>query len=226
MVTGVPDIALPCLCLVTDRSRVAPDRTLEDVVEEAVAGGTTMVQLREKDLPASEMLDLACALREITLGRALLFVNDRVDVALACEADGVQLGESGLTVEAARRVSQGRLILGRSVHSVEGAVAAETLGADMLIAGTIFPTTSHTGVPTAGVGLLSQIGNAVDIPVLAIGGVTSANISSVVQAGASGAAVIGEVMSSPDPLESSKALVDSMRGSWISRPVRTVSHLT
>ena len=212
----MPDIPLPCLCLVTDRSRVAPARALEDVVAEAVAGGATMVQLREKDLPAAEMLDLACA---------LLFVNDRVDVALACEADGVQLGESGLPVEAARRVSRGRLLLGRSVHSVEGAVTAETLGADMVIVGTIFPTASHPGVPAGGVRLLGQVSNVVDIPVLAIGGVTSANISSVVEAGASGAAVIGEIMASWTPLEASKALADSMRGSWKSRPARTVSHL-
>ena len=185
-----------------------------------------MVQLRERDLPAAEMLDLACSLREITRGRALLFVNDRVDVALACEADGVQLGESSLPVEAARRVSRGRLLLGRSVHSVEGAVAAETLGADMVIVGAIFPTASHPGTPTAGVGLLAQVSNAVDIPVLAIGGVTSANVASVMRAGASGAAVIGEIMSSQAPREASKALADSMRGSWKSRPVRTVSHLT
>ena len=185
-----------------------------------------MVQLREKDLPAAAMLDLACALREITRGRALLFVNDRVDVALACEADGVQLGESGLPVESARRASRGRLLLGRSVHSVEGAVAAETLGADMLIVGTIFPTASHPGAPAAGVGLLAQVSIAVDIPLLAIGGVTSANVESVMQAGASGAAVIGEINSSRAPREASKALADSMRGSWKSRPARTVSHLT
>ena len=185
-----------------------------------------MVQLRERDLQAAEMLDLACALREITRGRALLFVNDRVDIALACEADGVQLGESGLPVESARRVSHGQLLLGRSVHSVEGAVSAETLGADMVIVGTIFPTASHPDAPTAGVELLAQVSNGVDIPVLAIGGVTATNVAAVMQAGASGAAVIGEIMSSQTPREASKALTHSMRGSWKSRPARTVSHLT
>ena len=222
----MPGIPLPCLCLVTDRSRVAPGRALGDVTEEAIAGGTTMVQLREKDLPASEMLELACTLREITRGRALLFVNDRVDVALACGADGVQLGESGLPVESARRVSHGGLLVGRSVHSVEGAVAAETLGADMVILGAIFATASHPDASAAGVGLLAQVSNAVDVPVLAIGGVTSASVASVMQAGASGAAVIGEIMSSQAPREASKALADSMRGSWKPRPDRTVSHLT
>ena len=217
---------MPALCLVTDRWRLAVGRRLEEVVERAVEGGATMVQLREKDLPAAEMLALACRLREVTRGRALLFINDRVDVALACEADGVQLGEEGLPVEAARRASGGGLLLGRSVHSVEGAVAAEAEDVDMVVVGTIFESESHPGASTAGVGLLRRVSDRVRVPALAIGGVTSANVSSVIAAGASGAAVIGDITASDDPEQAARALVDRMNKMWSARAPRAVSPLT
>ena len=222
----MPNILLPALCLVTDRRRLAAGRCLEEVVARAVEGGATMVQLREKDLPAGEMLTLACRLREVTRGKALLLINDRVDVALACQADGVQLGEHGLPVEAARRASGDGLLLGRSVHSVEGAVAAEAEGVDVLVVGTIFESESHPGASAAGVGLLRRVSDRVRIPALAIGGVTSANVSSVIAAGASGAAVIGDIVASDDPELATRALVDGMNKMWSPSAPRTVSPLT
>ena len=222
----MPSILLPALCLVTDRRRLAVGRRLEDVFERAVEGGATMVQLREKDLPAAEMLALACRLRDVTRGRALLFINDRVDVALACEADGVQLGEQGLPVEAARRASGGGLLLGRSVHSVERAAAAEAEGVDMVVVGTIFASASHPRASVGGVELLKRVSDRVRVPALAIGGVTSANVSSVIAAGASGAAVIGDMVASDDPERAARALVDRMNKMWSARPPRTVSPLT
>ena len=222
----MPSILLPALCLVTDRRRLAVGRRLEEVVERAVEGGATMVQLRDKDLSAAEMLALAWRLREVTRGRALLFINDRVDIALACEADGVQLGEEGLPVEAARRASGGGLLLGRSVHSVEGAVAAEAEGVDLVVVGTIFQSESHPGASAAGVGLLRRVSDRVGVPALAIGGVTSANVSSVIAAGASGAAVIGDIVASDDPERAARALIDRMNKTWSDRGPRTVSPLT
>jgi thiamine-phosphate pyrophosphorylase len=222
----MPSILSPALCLVTDRRRLAAGCRLEEVVERAVEGGAKMVQLRDKILPAAEMLALACRLREVTRGRALLFINDRVDVALACEADGVQLGEEGLPVEAARRASGGGLLLGRSVHSVEGAAAAEAEGVDMVVVGTIFESESHPGASAAGVGLVRRVSDRVRIPALAIGGITSANVSSVIAAGASGAAVIGDIVASDDPERAARALVDRMNKMWSARAPRTVSPLT
>ena len=137
------------LCLVTDRRR-SLGRPVEAVVEAAVKGGVDIVQLRERELPAASLLDLAVRLRSITAGRALLFVNDRVDVALAAGADGVQLGERSIPVEAARRACGDSLIVGRSVHSVEGAVEANRAGADLLVFGTVFATSSHPGVRPLG----------------------------------------------------------------------------
>lgn len=201
-----PALDLPALCLVTDRRR-CQGRTLEEVVEAAVAGGVRMVQFREKDLSASELLRLAQRLRAITVGRALLFVNDRVDVAVAAGADGVQLGEKGLPVEAARRAAGDALLIGRSVHEVEGGTRAEAEGADLLILGSIFSTESHpVGVPT-GLRPLQKLSSSVLVPVLGIGGVSTANVGEVMDAGAAGAAVISAITKSADPTQAARELV-------------------
>ena len=213
------DLHFPCLCLVTDRHR-CEGRPVDEVVARAVEGGANLVQLREKDLPARRLLALARRLRDVTAGRALLFVNDRVDVALACGADGVQLGEEGMPLKAARQVSGGRLLLGRSVHSVEGAMAAEANGADLLVVGTIFPTGSHPGATTAGVDLLKSVAVQVSIPFLAIGGVKANNIESVIEAGASGVAVITAIARSHEPTRVSREMMEAMQTVWATRPER------
>ena len=144
------------LCLVTDRRRCG-GRALEAVVEAAVDGGVDIVQLREKDMAAGPLLDLALRLRRITALRARLFVNDRVDVALAAGADGVQLGEDGIPVETARSLAGDGLLIGRSVHSVESALDASRAGADVVVFGTVFATASHPHVRPGGVGPLAEL---------------------------------------------------------------------
>lgn len=206
-------LALPCLCLVTDRRRCA-DRRLDDVVADAVSGGVGMVQLREKDLSAKQLYHLALCIRDVISGKALLFINDRVDVALACGADGVQLGEEALPLDVARSIAGDGMILGRSVHSVEGAVLALAQGADMLTLGTIFPTDSHPDAQTGGLELVKQVADAVSVPVLAIGGIDAANGGAAIAAGASGLAVITAITQSPNPAEASNALMNSMNASW------------
>lgn len=211
-----PALDLPALSLVTDRRR-CQGRTLEEVVEAAVAGGVRMVQLREKDLSSSELLRLAQRLRAITTGRALLFVNDRVDVAVAAGADGVQLGEKGLPVEAVRRVAGDALLIGRSVHEVEGGTRAETEGADLLILGSIFPTESHPlGVPK-GLGPLQRLSSSVSVPVLGIGGVRTSNVGEMMDAGAAGAAVITAITKSADPTQAARELVGVMEARYRDR---------
>ena len=222
MATGLP---IPTLCLVTDR-RQCKGRPLTQIVDGALDGGVNLVQLREKDLPADQLLALAIQLRELTREKALLFINDRIDVALACGADGVQLGESALPLEAARRASAGRLLLGRSVHSVSGSVTAEADGADLLLVGTIFDTVSHPSTDATGVELLERVRRTVDIPILAIGGVKADNIASVIRAGASGAAVISAITHSRDPAAASAELIKEMERALPSvqpgRAMRTV----
>jgi thiamine-phosphate diphosphorylase len=204
---------LPALCLVTDRLRCG-GRPLEDVVSLAVEGGVGMVQLRERDLSADALIALAKRIREITRDRALLLINDRIDVALAVGADGVQLPESGLPVDAVRRVAGDRLLIGRSVHDVEGAVAAEADGADMLIAGSVFATTSHPGHEPEGIELLHKLSESVGVPYLGIGGVTTENVGVVMEAGASGAAVITAVTESDDPELAAHDLASAISRTW------------
>lgn len=204
-------LPIPCLAFVTDRKRCA-GRRLETVVDDAVSGGVNLVQLREKDLPAAELYDLAIKLRDVIQHRALFFVNDRVDVALACGADGVQLGEQGLPTGAARAVAGHRLLIGRSVHSVEAAIAAANEGADLLLAGTVFPSASHPGEAPQGLTLIEGITERAWVPVLAIGGVTAGNVASVMRSGAAGAAVITAISLSPDPRGAARGLLAAMTG--------------
>lgn len=180
-----------------------------EVVEAAVRGGADMVQVREKDLPARELLEVAGTLMEAVGNRTLLFVNDRIDVAVAAEADGVQLGEDALPVEVVQEVAPDSLV-GRSVHSVDGAVEAESAGADLLIAGTVFATGSHPAGAPQGVDLLRRIGQRVGLPVLGIGGINAENAGSVIEAGASGAAVVTAISESPDPEAAARAIKEAM----------------
>ena len=203
-------VPVPCLTLVTDRT-LCPEAELPERVARAVAGGVGMVQLREKGMEAGALLALARRLREVTAGRALLLVNDRADVAVACDADGVQLGEGGLPVAAARAIVGPSRIVGRSVHDADGAARAEAEGADLLIVGTIFPSRSHPGEAVAGVGLLAEVRRRVSVPVLAIGGVTTENVAEAVGAGAHGAAVISAILGANDPEAEARALAGAMR---------------
>ena len=132
-----------------------------------------------------------------------MIVNDRADVALAAGADGVQLGESALPPAVARRIMGPNCLIGRSVHSLEGAAAAQAEGADFLVVGAMFPTTTHPGVSPAGPGLLRDISRLMDaseeaIPLFGIGGITEHNAEEVMRAGATGVAVITSILASAD----------------------------
>jgi thiamine-phosphate pyrophosphorylase len=197
------------LMLVTDR-RLCGDRSLAQVVAAAIDGGANVVQLREKDLPADELLTLARQLRGVCAERALLFINDRVDVALLSGADGVQLGERGLAVAAVRKLLPASMRVGRSVHSVDAARAAEQDGADFLIAGTIYPTPSHPREEIAGTDLLRSLSARVALPVLAIGGMTPERASECVAAGAAGVAVVSGIAASPKPSEAAREFAGAL----------------
>jgi thiamine-phosphate pyrophosphorylase len=191
--------------LITDRSRLR-GRPLEEVASSAVDGGANAVQLREKDLPAADVYDLALILRHVLRGRALVFVNGRLDVAQATGADGVHLPERGLPVRAARQVAGDACIVGRSVHSVEAAREAEEHGADYVLVGNVYATPSKPGAAAAGTGLVREVAEAVRVPVLAVGGITVDNVGDVIRAGADGVAVIGAILDADDTVESARAL--------------------
>jgi len=202
-------LPIPCLILITDR-RLCQRLSLEEAVARAVAGGVNVVQLREKDLAAVQLVPLADRLRAITQGKALLIVNRRLDVALLCAADGVHLPERGPSVAATRRLAGDGFIIGRSVHSVEEAVKAQEEGADYVQVGAIFPTRSHPGVSPGGPALLESVAARVTIPILAVGGITAENVGQVMRAGASGAAVISAILGSPSPAAAARRLAEAM----------------
>jgi thiamine-phosphate pyrophosphorylase len=129
-----------------------------------------------------------------------------VDIALASDADGVQVGASSLPVSVARRLLGDTRLVGCSVHSVEEARQAEADSADYLIVGTVFETASHPGKEPEGLGLVRQVRGAVRIPILGIGGITAANAAQVVQAGADGVAVISALLGVEDPSRAAREL--------------------
>ncbi len=196
--------------LVTDRALCGGANGLVVAVHAAFAGSVDAVQLREKDLPPDALLPLARRLREVTAGRALLIVNGPLEVALACNADGIHLPEAAQMVERPARP----FLLGRSVHSVEAALRAEAQGCDYLIAGPVYATRSHPGSPPAGASLIEEVSRAVRIPVLAIGGVTAERVEEVVRAGASGAAVISAILAAPDPATAARDLRRALDAAW------------
>jgi len=177
------------ICLVTSRRRL-PGGDLAAQLRAAVDLGIDLIHVRERDLEAGALAALVAELLVITKGTPTrLVVNDRIDVALACGADGVQLRGDSIPVAAARRIAPTGFLIGRSVHGVSEAIAAAD--ADYLIAGTVFPSASKAASPLLGVEGLRAIVRAVERPVLAIGGVTDARIGEIADAGAAGFAAIG-----------------------------------
>ena len=205
----------PCLCLVTDAA-LARDELVERV-SKAVEGGVDLVQLRDKSLPGGQLMDLTCAVLEAMGGRAKLVVNERADVALAAGAHGVQLGEEGLPAGVARRILGDRLLIGRSVHSTEAAVQAELDGSDFLVVGTMYASRSHPGELPAGPGLMREISAKCHLPLIGIGGVAPENAAELIEAGASGAAVITNILASEDPRAAAERLKEILVASWNDR---------
>ena len=198
------------LYLVTDR--VIVRRPLAEAVEECLDAGLRAVQLREKDLPVRDLLALALTLREGTRrhgGR--LLVNDRADVALAADADGVQRTHASLPVAALRHIGPPTFLIGASVHSEAEGREALTGGADFLVFGPVYETPSKRRYgPPQGLAALGRLAATVDRPVLAIGGITPARVGEVLGAGASGVAVISSILGAERPADATKAFLDAL----------------
>ncbi len=194
------------LYFVTDRNQTA-GRSLVDVVHAALDGGMRAVQLREKDLEGGELYRLASALRALTARyHACLFINDRIDVALAVEADGVHLGQTSFSVAVARQLLGPDKLIGVSTHSVAEMQAAA--GADFLLFGPVYFTPSKAvyGEPQ-GVERLRQAVEQSSVPVIAIGGVKAAQIPEVLRAGAYGVGVITAISAASDPTQAARELL-------------------
>jgi len=184
------------LYLITDRKLVTRHLSLVTAVEEALKGGVKALQLREKDLGTRELLDMAYRMRELTgKYRAKLFINDRVDIALSVEADGVHLGQKSIPTYAVRKIVKDKFMIGVSAHSIEEAKQAEKEGADFITLGPVYKTPSKLryGQPL-GVDIIRKTKAEISIPVFAIGGIKKDRIKEVMDAGADGIALISGIL--------------------------------
>ena len=186
------------LYAVTDRAWVGR-QTLPEQVEAVLKGGATCVQLREKELDGAAFLEEARTLAALCRRYGVpLIINDNVEVALASGADGVHVGQDDLTVEQVRRLAGDRLIVGVSAHSVEQALAAQAGGADYLGVGAVFATATKSDAHVLPRETLAEICRAVDIPVVAIGGIGEDNLLQLAGTGVDGAALVSAIFSALD----------------------------
>ncbi|MEK7689370.1 MAG: thiamine phosphate synthase [Deltaproteobacteria bacterium] len=198
------------LYLITDRHRTC-GKHLTTVVEEALKGGIKAVQLREKGLSAKELFELAHGLRSLTRQYgARLFINDRVDIAMAVNADGVHLGQNGFSARDAKKIFP-EAAIGVSTHSLNEAKKAEGDGADFITFGPIFytPSKADYGEPL-GVEIIKRVRKEINIPVFAIGGIKKDNVKDVMAAGTDGAAVISAVIGTKEPEKAVKEILREM----------------
>jgi len=192
--------------LITDRHQVPAGRTLLETVEAALQGGVRAVQLREKNLPAAELLPLAIELRVLTRRfAARLLINDRIDVALAVAADGVHLGGHSLPAAVARRLLGPQRLVGVSTHRPAEIAAAAAAGANFVTFGPVFATPSKRtyGQPLGLEALRLACQNS-PLPVFALGGIKPCHLGDLRAAGVAGVAVISALIATPDPFSSAR----------------------
>jgi len=206
----------PILCLITDR-RLVGSADLPSVAAQAAAGGVTLVQLREKDLPTRALLELALRVREALAPHGVpLVVNGRADVAFAAGVAGVHLPADGLPVAGTRAALGPRALIGRSVHSTLEVAQSANERLDYLVLGTTFPSRSHPGSPTLGLDAIRATSKSA-IPVVAIGGIDPENAVEVMAAGAAGVAVISSILAHPRPRLAAERLRAAMDKGWSER---------
>ncbi|WP_405288773.1 thiamine phosphate synthase [Methanobrevibacter sp.] len=192
--------------LVTDR-RNKTDEEFLNIIEEAIKGGTTIVQLREKTASTKEFYDLALKVKEITSRYDVpLLINDRIDIALAVDSEGVHIGQDDMPAGIAREIIGEDKILGVSASTVEEAKKAEIDSADYIGSGAVFPTATKDDADSVSEEELKEIVDSIDIPVVAIGGITIENAHTLKASGIAGFSVVSAIMSAEDPKEASEKL--------------------
>lgn len=194
------------LYAVTDRCW-AGGEGLPDQVEAAIKGGATLIQLREKDLPDDEFLDEAIRIGEICRRYQVpLIINDNVDVAVRCDADGIHVGQDDMAASDVRAKIGEDKILGVSAHTLEEALLARDAGADYLGLGAVFSTTTKTDVDEMPAEVLREITEGSGLPTVAIGGINLQNMNRLKDSGVDGIAVVSAIFGTPDAEAASRAL--------------------
>ncbi len=196
------------LYLVTDRN-LSNGKSNLDVVETAVKGGVTCVQIREKECSTREFIRQARQLKILLANYNVpLIVNDRVDVAIAADADGIHLGQSDMAIADARKIVGSSVIIGISAESLEDAIKAEKQGADYIGISPVFNTsTKKDTAPPLGIKGVKEIRNHVHIPLIGIGGIGKNNAQDVIHAGADGIAVVSAIVAASSPEQAARELL-------------------
>jgi len=200
------------LHLITDRSLYG-ERSLEDMVQAALRGGVSVVQLREKNASTQELIQLATQLKKILQPYSVpLIINDRPDVALATKADGVHIGQDDMPYPTVRKLLGQQMIIGLSINTLEQAKQAENWDVNYLGVGPIFPTTSKDdAAEPLGIMGLKKIRQLSRHTLIAIGGINHKNITDVIQSGADGIAVVSAICAASDPQQSAQQLSHAMQ---------------
>lgn len=199
------------LYVILDRT-AGRGRDLREILDGVIAGGGRLVQYREKEWPSRRCLPLVEDLRQRAKQAGVSFVvNDRLDLALAAEADGLHLGQDDLPASVARQLLPSAMFLGVSTHSLAEARQAEQDGADYVAVGSIYPTATKPQFQLVGPDLLRAIRPQVKVPLVGIGGITADNAARVIEAGADGVAVISAVCGARDPAEVTRLLLDRIQ---------------
>jgi thiamine-phosphate pyrophosphorylase len=200
------------LYLITDRVLVG-EKDFFQSVRRALEGGVTLLQVREKEASSKEFYETALRLKKLAAEfRVPLIINDRIDVALAIDADGVHIGQEDLPLDVVRQLVGPDKIVGYSASTPEEAIYGEKMGADYLGVGAVYPTGSKKDAGVAiGITGLQRVVESVSLPVVGIGGIGTANVKAVKKTGAAGVAVISAVLSQPDTYQAAKELVDLWR---------------
>ncbi|WP_295884621.1 thiamine phosphate synthase [uncultured Anaerococcus sp.] len=194
------------LYLVTNRDKLSNEEFF-DVIEKSLKGGVSLVQLREKTAPAREVIELAKKLKKLCHSYNVpLLVDDRVDIALAADLDGVHLGNDDMDVADARKILGDDKIIGSTAKNLEWAMAEEKKGADYLGVGAIFETKTHVKTTRTSVETLKEINDNIKIPTVAIGGLNYDNIDILKGSKAKGVSVVRAIMDSKNPYEDAKNL--------------------
>lgn len=195
------------LYLVTDRSFLG-NKSLKEAVGEAIEGGVTFIQIREKDISTRAFYKIAADVKEVTdYYKVPLVINDRIDIAQAIDADGVHLGQSDMPIQIARKILGKNKIIGISVENVNEAKEAEGNGADYVGVGTVFYTGTKKDInKPIGLEGLTEVCGSIKIPKVAIGGINKNNFKEILKAGVDGAAIISAILGEKDIKEASKLL--------------------
>ncbi|WP_298844479.1 thiamine phosphate synthase [Clostridium sp.] len=197
--------------LLTDREMLV-DTDIYTAVEESIKGGTTLVQLREKDISTLEFYNTASKVKAVTdKYNVPLIINDRIDIALSIDAAGVHLGQSDMPASIARGIIGNDKIVGISTSTLEEAIEAEKEGADYVGVGAMFPTTTKDDASAVSVSTLKEIKDNISIPVVAIGGITNKNVDLLKGANIDGVAVISDILAKKNVKEATEKLVEAMK---------------